>query len=210
MCGLFRLNQDSFHSIFQSAWVKKILLVFETKFHFREYDMYKWRHWTLLVKPFRFHFPRKKSCTKKMECDSRDMFLSWKNKQNVKVGLWKWKCTHIKKWWRPEFLPFFVMPDRRVDFKIQTSVLLCKVFFGRLTINLLVTKSEEFWSCDKKNQNMRWWPQSLGDKRKRQKRKWWLPGWFFFSSPCCCQQPGVDPSRLATAQKVKYFQWLFI
>ena len=106
-----------------------------------------------------------------MECDSRDMFLSWKNKQNVKVGLWKWKCTHIKKWWRPEFLPFFVMPDRRVDFKIQTSVLLCKVFFERLTINLLVTKSEKFWSCDKKNQKMRWWPQSLGDKRKRQKKE---------------------------------------
>ena len=122
------------------------------------------------------------------------MFLSWQNKQNVKVGLWKWKCTHIKrrsdtvkklKWgfkleicstlltkgWRPEFLSALVMPDRRVDFKIQTSVLLSKVFFGRLTINLLVTKSEEFWSCDKKNQKMRWWPQSLGDKRKRQKKE---------------------------------------
>ena len=46
-----------------------------------------------------------------------------------------------------------------------------KVFFGRLTINLLVTKSEEFWSCEKKNQKMRWWPQSLGDKRKRQKKE---------------------------------------
>ena len=119
-----------------------------------------------------------------MECDSRDMFLTWQNKQNVKVGLWKWKCTHISrrsdtvkklktllpKWWRPEFLPVFVIPYRGVNFKIQTSVL-NKVFFGRLTVNLYVTKSEEFWSCEKKNQKMRWWPQSLGDKRKRQKKE---------------------------------------
>ena len=166
-----------------------------------------------------------------MECDSRDMFLSWQSKQNVKVDLWKWKCTHtsgcsdtvkklkrglkleicstlLTKWCRPEFLSAPVMPDRGVNFKIQTLVV-SKVFFGRLTINLLVTKSEEFWSCGKKNQNMGWWPQSLGDKRKRQKRKWWLAGWFFFSPPCCCQQPGVDPSRLSTAQKVKYFQCWF-
>ena len=166
-----------------------------------------------------------------MECDSRDMFLSWQNKQNVKVDLWKWKCTHISrcsdtvkklkrgfeleigstlltKLWKPDFLSVLVMPDRGVNFKIQTSVL-SKVFFGRLTINLLVTKSEEFWSCGKKNQNMGWWPQSLGDKRKRQKKKWWLAGWFFFSPPCCCQQPGVDPSRVANAQKVKYFQCSF-
>ena len=129
---------------------KKILLVFETnllaKFRFREYDMYKWRHWTLLVKPFRIHFPRKKELLKKMECDSRDMFLSWQNKQNVKVDLWKWKCTHISrrsdtvnklkrgfeleigstlltKWGLTEFLSVLVMPDREVNFKIQTSVL---------------------------------------------------------------------------------------
>ena len=168
-----------------------------------------------------------------MECDSRDMFLSLQNKQHVKVDLWKWKCTHtsgcsdtvkklkrgfileicsilLTKWCRPEFLPVLVMPDRGVNFKIQTLVWLSKVFFGRLTINLLVTKSEEFWSCGKKNQNMGWWPQSLGDKRKRQKKKWWLPGWFFFSPPCWCQQPGVDPSRLATVQKVKCFQCSFI
>ena len=160
----------------------------------------------------------KRAVRKKMECDSRDMFLSWQNKQNVKVGLWKWKCTHVSrhsdsvKNWKEGLSSKYalVMPDRGVNFKIQTSDLLSKVFFGRLTINMLVTKSEEFWNCDKKNQNMEWWPQSLGDKRKRQKRKWWLPGWFFFSTPCCCQQPGVDPSRLATAQKVKYLQWLLI
>ena len=105
-----------------------------------------------------------------MECDSRDMFLSWKNKQNVKVGLWKWKCTHIKKWWRPEFLPFFVMPDRRVDFKIQTSVLLCKVFFERLTINLLVTKSEEFWSCDKWNKKFEMVTTIIGWQDKEAKK----------------------------------------
>ena len=99
------------------------------------------------------------------------MFLSWKNKQNVKVGLWKWKCTHIKKWWRPEFLPFFVMPDRRVDFKIQTSVLLCKVFFERLTINLLVTKSEEFWSCDKWNQKFEMVTTIIGWQEKEAKKE---------------------------------------
>ena len=164
-----------------------------------------------------------------MECDSRDMFLGWQNKKNVKMGLWKWKYTHISrrsvtvKNWKEGLFSKYVQPCWQIDagqnfylfswslteglihFKIQTSVL-SKVFFGRLTINLLVTKSEEFWSCGKKNQNMGWWPQSLGDKRKRQKRKWWLPGWFFFSPPCCCQQPGVDPSTLATAQKVKDFQ----
>ena len=100
-----------------------------------------------------------------MECYSRDMFLSWQNKQNVKVGLWKWKCTHISrcsdtvkklkrgfeleigstlltKWWRPESLPVLVIPDRGVNFKIQTSVL-SKVFLGSLAKNLLVTKSEK-------------------------------------------------------------------
>ena len=193
--------------------------------------MYKWRHWTLLVKPFRFHFPRKKELYEK-KWNVILGICSWAGKTKkcenglVKVKIYTYKSaqcyreklkrgfileicsTLLTKWWRPKFLPALVIPDMGVNFKIQTLVV-SKVFFGRLTINLLVTKSEEFWSCGKKNQNMGWWPQSLGDKRKRQKRKWWLPGWFFFSPPCCCQQPGVEPSRLATAQKVKYFQCWF-
>ena len=127
-----------------------------------------------------------------MECDSRDMFLSWQSKQNVKVDLWKWKCTHtsgcsdtvkklkrgfileicsilLTKWYRPEFLPVLVMPDRGVNFKIQTSVL-SKVFFGRLTINMLVTKSEELWSCDKRTKiwdgdHNHWVTRERGKKR---------------------------------------------
>ena len=112
MCGLFRLNQDSFRcSIFQSAWVKKILLLFETNllasFHFREYDMYKWWHWTLLVKPFRFHFPRRKSCTKKNGMWFSGYVLELKKQTKCEGGLVKVKMYTYKKMMEARIFTFF-------------------------------------------------------------------------------------------------------